>query len=110
MHFPDPISEDDSEELLNIPPRRHEFAIEILKLLTPVLGLVLFIAGLSSKYPWLSTPWVRNALIFLGVLVLIWFAKPRLTVSAAVSGIAGKSLPVSKCACKRGATWDTVLN
>jgi hypothetical protein len=80
MHFPDSSSEEDSEELPHIPPRRHEFAVEILKLLTPALGLVLFIAGLSSKYPWLSTPWVRNALIFLGVLVLIWFAKPRLTV------------------------------
>jgi hypothetical protein len=71
---------DDSEEVAVGPPRRHELAVEVLKLLTPCLGLILFIAGLSSKYPWLSKPWVLNALIALGVLVLVWFAKPRLTL------------------------------
>ena len=54
MHFLDPSLDEDSEELPHIPPRRLEFAAEILKLFTPALGLVLFIAGLSSRYPWLS--------------------------------------------------------
>lgn len=80
--LPRPKLGGDSEQLPHNPSRRHEFAVEILKLLTPALGLVLFIAGLSSKYPWLSTPWLRNAHICLGILVLIWFAKPRLTVWA----------------------------
>jgi len=62
------------------PPRRHELAVEILKFLTPALGLALFLAGLNGKYPWLSRPWVLDALVALGVLVLIWFAKPRLVV------------------------------
>src|SRR6266436_5628404 len=76
MRFLDP----NSEEPLVAPPRRHELAIEILKFLTPALGLVLFLAGLNGKYPWLSKPWVLNSLIALGVLVLIWFARPRLVV------------------------------
>lgn len=64
------------------PPRRHELAIETLKFLTPALGLALFLVGLNSKYPWLSKPWVLNSLIALGVLVLVWFAKPRFGVWA----------------------------
>jgi hypothetical protein len=79
MRFLMSDSLDDSEEMSVVPPRRHELTVEILKLLTPALGLILFVAGLSSKYPWLSKPYMLNALIALGVLVLIWFAKPRLT-------------------------------
>lgn len=76
MEFFDP----DSEQPPVLPPRRHELVIEVLKFLTPALGLVLFLAGLNGKYPLLSRPWVFDTLVVLGVFVLIWFAKPRLVV------------------------------
>jgi hypothetical protein len=65
------------EEPPVVQPRRHELAVEILKLLTPALGLLLFVLGLSAKYPWLSKPWVTNTLVILGIAVVAWFAKPR---------------------------------
>ena len=69
-----------SEEHPAAPPRRHELVIEILKFLTPALGLVLFLLGLNSKYPWLSKPWVVDTAVILGIFILIWFAKPRWAV------------------------------
>ncbi len=74
MQFFDSNSE---EPPVAIPARRHELLIEILKFLTPALGLVLFLAGLIGKYPWLSKPWVFDIIVALGVLILIWFAQPR---------------------------------
>jgi hypothetical protein len=56
---------------------RHELLIEILKFLTPVLALISSLVALRGKYPWLSKPWVFDALVALSVFVLIWFAKPR---------------------------------
>ena len=56
---------------------RHELLIEILKFLTPVLALVSSLVALRGKYPWLSKPWVFDALVALSALILIWFAKPR---------------------------------
>src|SRR6266446_5066302 len=66
------------EQLTSTPPRRHELAIEILKILTPTLALVSSLIALSGKYPWLSKPWVSNVIVVVGALVLIWFAKPRI--------------------------------
>jgi hypothetical protein len=77
MQFPEPNLF--NEQPAPQPPRRHELAIEILKFLTPLLGFLLLTVSSVSKYPWLSKPWVLNSLIALGVLVLIWFAKPRIT-------------------------------
>lgn len=72
-------SEDFDNEDMQIaaaPPRR-EMLVEFLKVLTPALGLLLFLLGLTSKYPWLSQPWVKNILVVLGILVVAWFARPR---------------------------------
>ncbi len=68
------------EEPAVISPRKHELAIEILKFLTAVAGLLLLVVSSIGKYPWLSKPWVLSSLIGIAVLVLIWFAKPRLVV------------------------------
>ena len=57
---------------------RHELLIEILKFLTPSLVLISSLVALSGKYPWLSKPWVFDAIIAVSALLLIWFAKPRL--------------------------------
>ena len=75
----DSNSDNDLEQPPIAPSRPHEFQIEILKFATPLLGLVVFLVGLIGKYSWLSKPWVFSALIGLGLLVLMWFAKPRLT-------------------------------
>jgi hypothetical protein len=74
MSFIDPLSE---EPPTAPPPRRHELLVEILKLLTPTLSLVVLLLGLNAKYAWLSKPWVLDGLILLAALVLIWFAQPR---------------------------------
>lgn len=58
------------------PPRR-ELLVEFLRVLTPALGLLLFLLGLTSKYPWLAQPWVKDFLVVLGILVVAWFAGPR---------------------------------
>jgi len=60
------------------PARRHELLIEILRFLTPVLALISSIVALSGKYPSLSKPWVLDIIVALGVLILMWFARPRL--------------------------------
>lgn len=60
--------------------RRHELTIEVLKFLTPALGLLLFLLSVSTKYPWLSKSWVWDGLAALGVVVLIWVTKPRLSI------------------------------
>src|SRR5258707_255960 len=73
------IGDNSEEQPAAAPPRRHELAIEILKLLTPALALVVFLLGLNAKYAWLSTPRVRDGLILLAVLILIWFARPRIS-------------------------------
>src|SRR4030088_1753232 len=78
MQFSDLDSADDSPVVVS--PPRHELSVEILKFLTPALALAVFLAALIGKYPWLSKPWLFSALIALGILVLIWFAKPRLTI------------------------------
>lgn len=73
MQFIDPSS----EEQPAVHPRRNEFLVEILKVLTPALGLLLFLLGLNAKYPWLSKPWITDTLVVLGILIVAWFAKPR---------------------------------
>jgi hypothetical protein len=69
---------DSDEEEPDAAPPRHELTIEVLKFLTPALGLLLFVLGLSAKYPWLSKPWILDCLVGLGILVVLWFAKPRI--------------------------------
>lgn len=76
MEFFDP----NSEGQYVAPSRRRELVIEVLKILTPALGLLLFLLGLNSKYAWLSTPWIRATLAALGILTVAWFAKPRFTM------------------------------
>jgi hypothetical protein len=61
-------------------PRRHELLIEILKFLTPALALVSSLVALTGRYSWLSKLWLFDAAVVLGVLILLWFAKPRLEV------------------------------
>jgi CBS domain containing-hemolysin-like protein len=80
MYFLDSNSDNDLEQPpIVLPSRPHELAVEILKFLTAALSLVVVLVGLIGKYSWLSKPWVFSALIALGLLVLMWFAKPRLT-------------------------------
>jgi len=79
MRYRDWTDEDESQGVSAEAPRR-ELLVELLKVLTPALGLLLFLLGLTSKYPWLTQPWVKNALVVLGILVVAWFAKPRLVV------------------------------
>lgn len=79
MYFLDSNSDNDLEQPPIVLSRPHEFQIEILRFATPLLALVVFLVGLIGKYSWLSKPWVFSALIILGLLVLICFAKPRLT-------------------------------
>src|ERR1700688_2925694 len=74
MQFDDFDNED--MPIVAAPPRR-ELLVELLKLLTPALGLLLFLLGLSSKYPWLTQPWVKECLGILGIFVVGWFARPR---------------------------------
>jgi len=81
MDFLDSNSDDDLEQPPIVPSRPHELAVEILKFLTAALSLAVVLVGLIGKYSWLSKPWVFSALIVLGLLVLIWFAKPRLIAS-----------------------------
>jgi hypothetical protein len=68
---------DNEETPLVVAPPRRELVVEILKVLTPALGLLLFFLGLTSKYPWLTQPWVKDILVVLGILVVVWFARPR---------------------------------
>lgn len=56
------------------PPSSRELAVRVLEFLTPALALLLLVLGLASKYPWLL-----DGLILVAVIVLLWFAKPRLT-------------------------------
>jgi len=74
MQFDDFDNED--MPIAAAPPRR-ELLVELLKLLTPALGLLLFLLGLSSRYPWLTQLWVKECLGILGILVVGWFAGPR---------------------------------
>src|SRR6266550_8584447 len=61
MQFPEPNLFD--EQPAPQPPRRHELAIEILKVLTPALALVSSLIALSGKYPSLSKPWVFDLIL-----------------------------------------------
>src|SRR5947209_8458619 len=79
MRYRDWTDEDESQGVSAEPPRR-ELLVEFLKVLTPALGLLLFFLGLTSKYPWLTQPWAKSTLVVLGILVVAWFAKPRLVV------------------------------
>jgi hypothetical protein len=73
MQLFDPTSEEQSVDK----PRRNELLVETLKVVTPALGLLLFLLGLNSKYSWLSKPWITDALVVLGIVIVGWFAKPR---------------------------------
>jgi hypothetical protein len=58
-------------------PRKHEFAIEILKLLTSSLSFTLLLIASVKQYPWLSKPWVFYSFSAVCLTVVSWFAKPR---------------------------------
>jgi hypothetical protein len=67
----------DSEEIPVAAPPRRELLVESLKLLTPALGLLLFLLGLTSKYPWLTQPWIKDILVVLGILAVVVCKAPR---------------------------------
>ncbi len=76
MRFIDPNSD---EQPAAAPTGRRELVVEILKLLTPTLSLVVLLLGLNAKYAWLSKPWVLDGLILSAAVILVWFAQPRLS-------------------------------
>jgi hypothetical protein len=67
---------DNEETPIVVAPPRRELLIEFLKVLTPSLGLLLFLLSLTSKYPWLTQTWIKDILVVLGILVVVWFARP----------------------------------
>jgi len=69
--------EDKEEPVVPANFKSRELTVEVLKLLTALLAFAASVIALVSKYPWLSKPWILNGIIALGLLVLIWFAKPR---------------------------------
>jgi hypothetical protein len=76
MQFPAP----NSEEPAPVPRRQHDLAIEILRFATALLGFLLLVISSTSKYSWLSRPWVVDVFIVLGVLILTWLVKPRVAI------------------------------
>lgn len=59
--------------MLPHPTGRRELVVEILKLLTPTLSLVVLLLVLNGKYAWLSKPWVLDGLILLAALCGVHF-------------------------------------
>ena len=77
--------EDEEEPVVPANFKSRELTVEILKLLTASLAFAASVIALVSKYPWLSKPWILDGIIALGLLVLVWFAKPRFAHSGGTS-------------------------
>lgn len=59
------------------PAPRHEVLVEVLRLISTVLVLISAILAVTGKFP---KPWVYGLAFGIGILVLLWLAKPRVAV------------------------------
>lgn len=64
---------------LVVQSRRYELVIEVLKFLTAMVAFVAAVLALTGRYQWLAKARVFESAFFVGIVMLVWLAKPRVT-------------------------------